>query len=138
MVINSENLKDYLINIDFKDDGTITGDYISTNGKTIQIKIVFPKHFPTVLPKFFVGNLDELDLFIPHLEQNGLICYTTSNNVLFDSNSPEIVIRAALKKAIDTLENGIQKLNNDDFRKEFIAFWDQQKNSMPINFFCNC
>lgn len=135
MVINSENLKDYLINIDFKDDGTITGDYISTNGKTIQIKIVFPKHFPTVLPKIFVGNSDELNLFIPHLEQNGLICYTTSNNVLFDSNSPEIVIRAALKKAIDTLENGIQKLNNDDFRKEFIAFWDQQKNSMPINFF---
>lgn len=135
MVPNSEYLKEYLTNVDFKNDGTITGDYISTNEKTIQIKIVFPKHFPTVLPKIFVENLDTLNLFIPHLEQNGLICYTTSNNVLFDSNNPELVIRAALKKAIDTLENGIQKLNKDDFRKEFIAFWDQQKNCMSIDFF---
>lgn len=135
MIINPEKLSNYLTKIEVKDTGDIIGSYACTTGQTILMRIVFPEYFPTELPKFFVENLNELKLFIPHLEQNGLICYTTANNVVFDNSNPEQLVQEALKKAIDTLENGIQKLNRDDFRKEFIAFWDQQSNAIPVSFF---
>lgn len=135
MIINPEKLSNCLTNIEVKDNGNIIGSYVCTTGQTILIRIVFPEYFPIELPKFFVENLNELKLFIPHLEKNGLICYTTANNVVFDSSNPEKLVQEALKKSIATLENGIQKLNRTDFRKEFIAFWDQQSHAIPVSFF---
>lgn len=135
MIINPEKLSNYLTKIEFKDNGDIIGSYACTTGQTILMRIVFPEYFPIELPKFFVENLNELKLFIPHLEQNGLICYTTANNVVFDNSNPEQLAEVALKKAIATLETGIQKLNRSDFRKEFIAFWDQQSHAIPVSFF---
>lgn len=136
-MVNLEHLKEYLENISYFSDSVITGDYIGTNQKRIKLKIVFPYHFPVVLPKIYVINLDELNLFIPHLEYDGLICYTPSNNVIFDRSNTEVITIIALKKAIKTLEDGIQGVNESEFRKEFIAFWDRQKNLQPIIFFAS-
>ena len=71
MIINPEKLSNCLTNIEVKDNGNIIGSYVCTTGQTILIRIVFPEYFPIELPKFFVENLNELKLFIPHLEKNG-------------------------------------------------------------------
>lgn len=130
-------LERYLQNIYKNEVGEILGDYSASNGQSLELRIVFPKNFPISLPKIYINNWDTLRIFIPHVETNGLVCYTTSNNILYDSTDTEKILLASVLKAIETIEDGIQKKNNEDFRKEFIAFWDQQKNSLPVCFFAN-
>nr|WP_253288760.1 E2/UBC family protein [Amphibacillus sp. MSJ-3] len=131
----SKKLNYLLDNVYENSEGQLFGDYSSSNGKTIKLKIVFPTHFPNELPKVYIQNLDEIDLFIPHLDSNGLICYVTSNNVIYDSRNEDNVLFSSVQMAIKTIETGIKKLNYDDFRNEFIAFWDQQKDLIPVDFF---
>lgn len=125
----------YLGNIYESETGEIFGDYLASNKKKIELKIVLPINFPVELPKIYIINWDALSIFIPHVESNGLVCYTSSNNVIYDSDDTERIILASVLKAIETIEAGIKKKNSEDFRKEFIAFWDQQKDCYPISFF---
>lgn len=130
-------LKKLLDNI-FKDDNdNFLGEYKSSIGKILLLKIVCPPNFPNVLPNIFIENIDEHKLFIPHLEKNGLVCYITSNNVIYDTSNKEQLIFSCVKKAIETIEFGLKKNNSLDFRNEFVAFWDQQKKLLPVDFFAN-
>ncbi|MBV6375477.1 thiamine biosynthesis protein ThiF [Enterococcus casseliflavus] len=130
-------LKRLLDNVYKDNDNIFFGEYKSSIGKVLLLKIVCPTNFPNVLPKIFIENIDEHKLFIPHLEKNGLVCYITSNNVVYDNSNKEQIVFSSLKKAIDTIELGLRKDNNLDFRNEFIAFWDQQKKLLPVDFFAN-
>jgi len=130
-----ELLKEKLSNVRQADNTSILGEYSSGNGKVIVLKITLPKLFPVVLPKIFIQNIEELKIFIPHVEQNGFVCFSTENNILFDRTTPKTLVLASLMKAIETIESGVSKTNISDFRKEFVAFWDVQKYINPVSNF---
>ncbi|MFW7366942.1 ThiF family adenylyltransferase [Vagococcus fluvialis] len=130
-------LKKILENVYKNTDNVFFGEYKSSIGKVLLLKIVIPTNFPYTLPNIFIENIDKHKLFIPHLEKNGLVCYITSNNVVYDMSNEKQLVLSSVKKAIETIELGIQKNNILDFRNEFVAFWDQQQELVPIDFFAN-
>lgn len=122
-----------LINVTCEEENKIYyGTYELLTGKTAELKFEVPANFPYELPKIFVKNKVELNLFIPHVEKNGLICYITDINRAYNIQNTEDLIIGCIDKGLSVLDNGLSGQNKDDFRTEFIAFWDQQENMMPI------
>src|SRR5690625_6939641 len=107
-----ELLKEKLSNVRQADDTSILGEYSSGNGKVIVLKITLPKLFPGALPKIFIQNIEELKIFIPHVEQNGFVCFPTENNIVFDRTSPKTLALASLMKAIKTVDRKSTRLNS--------------------------
>lgn len=131
-----EVLQSKLTNVEMQLDGSYSGSYICSNKKLLNLKIVLPQRFPVEMPKIYIANIAELSLFLPHVEINGLICYSSDLNLIVDDSSPQLVLTQCVKKAIDTIESGIKGQNISDFRKEFIAFWDAQKAMIRLNYLC--
>lgn len=77
--------------------------------------------FPSSLPLFF--DSQRQFGFIPHVEEDGFICYTRDENLVIDERYPGAVVLDCLKKVIDVLEKGEEGRNNFDFLEEFEAYW---------------
>lgn len=129
-------LKNELDNVQKISDIEYKGDYQCSNGLLITIKVELEKHYPIRLAKIYIENFEKVDLFIPHVEQSGLICYSTDLNYVVNKKAPEYILAYSVRKAKETLEEGINGDNTIDFREEFIAFWDKQKEKQYINYFC--
>lgn len=80
-----------------------------------------PYDFPSSLPHFYDSQFQFQG--IPHLEENGFICFTHKENLIIDERYPGQVVLDCLKKVINILEAGEAKLNNHEFLEEFEAYW---------------
>jgi molybdopterin/thiamine biosynthesis adenylyltransferase len=77
--------------------------------------------FPSSLPLFF--DSQRQFGFIPHVEEDGFICYTRDENLVIDERYPGAVVLDCLKKVVDILEKGETVSNNFDFLEEFEVYW---------------
>lgn len=103
-------------------------------GIQILIQVALPRFFPLQLPHFFLKNPKQLG-FIPHLEKDGYICYTFEKGLLFDTTNPIGIINEMSKHVVQTLKNGILKLNEEDFYQDFEVLWLRQSNITSIDSF---
>lgn len=95
----------------------------SVAGRPINIRIGLPQNFPYELP---VIRLDDAETFphIPHLEEDGAICFIVPRGLVIDRHSPLGILRDALERALETLRQGWQGENvTDEFMDEFAAYW---------------
>ncbi|MEM9921925.1 MAG: ThiF family adenylyltransferase [Bacteroidota bacterium] len=99
----------------------------------VPINICVPKKFPYHLPKFLLPKYDHLG-FLPHIEPNGSICYLEKESIFINIDKPEVVFQASAELAIQTLKDGLDGTNQEDFREEFNAFWNGNKFMQPIPF----
>lgn len=129
-------LKEKLTDVKHLSDGDYYGDFLFTEIGMIRFKIEISKHFPLVLPKIYIDNFKELRLYLPHVEKNGLVCFSSDINYLVDEEKSELVLLHCINKTIKTIEEGLQGINKNDFRKEFVAFWDNQENQIPLCYLC--
>jgi molybdopterin/thiamine biosynthesis adenylyltransferase len=87
-------------------------------------EVRLPDDFPSVLPEIFTER-SALPHRVPHVEKIGKICVAPTTGVLIDSANPGGVIAEALARATDVLVKGLSGANEDDFKKEFLAYWGE-------------
>jgi molybdopterin-synthase adenylyltransferase len=99
---------------------------MSVAEEQFTIQLALPSLFPLKKPMYFLKNLQEAG-FIPHIEPDGFICYSHDEGVLLDRNNPKGIIHESFQRAKRTLEEGVLKLNSEDFLVEFEALWSRQE-----------
>ena len=99
---------------------------VEINGiKTTLIIIAFNKHYPYNKPIFFLKDYNALG-FIPHVENDGYICYT-EDNIILNSKVPKEILEQTTQLVLDTLEKGFNKDNSNDFVEEFEDYWNRNQ-----------
>jgi len=91
-------------------------------GKDVTLCVGVDGSFPLCLPKVFLRPPDALG-FIPHVEEEGYICYLDSEGLLLNSEDPIGIICDAIAKAVNVLQTGVNGSNQLDFMNEFGAYW---------------
>nr|WP_039812710.1 ThiF family adenylyltransferase [Jeotgalibacillus malaysiensis] len=91
------------------------------DGEPTEIIVGFPDTFPHALPSFFYKE----GFFgsFPHLEEDGLICFTRNESLILDSRYPASILINCLEKVIDLMEKGLYGENKEDYLLEFEAYW---------------
>jgi molybdopterin/thiamine biosynthesis adenylyltransferase len=95
---------------------------VTIAGKDVTLCVGVDGNFPLCLPEVFLRPPDTLG-FIPHVEEDGYICYLDSEGLLLNSEDPTGIICDAITKAVDVLEAGVSGSNQLDFMNEFGAYW---------------
>ena len=100
--------------------------------REIQFEVGLDSKFPHSLPIIFV-NSDDFYGYIPHIETDGYVCYTSKENLVLNYKFPQQILEEAIGRAIRVLETGINKENVADFIDDFDAHWRRFKNAIAIN-----
>lgn len=92
----------------------------------ITLHIAFPSEFPFVLPKIYLSHDDNKWIqFIPHVNVDGFICIYDEDSISIDPNQPGRIVKLSLDKALQIVEAGFLKSNINQFKEEFIAYWEE-------------
>ena len=91
-------------------------------GKRVSIVLTLGRSFPLSLPKFFIEPWDALG-FIPHVDEDGYICYASAEGLFVDSSRPFDIIAWAWQRAEKVLLDGATSMNHADFVEEFESYW---------------
>ncbi len=97
---------------------------VTIAGQELTLCVGGNDNFPLCLPMIFLCPSDALG-FIPHVGEDGYICYLESEGLLLNSEDPAGIIGDAITKAVDVLYAGIIGRNSLDFMNEFGAYWQQ-------------
>lgn len=91
-------------------------------GRRITFIVGFDECFPLSLPLFFIENYQAFD-FIPHVEEDGKVCYTHDDNVFLDYHQPHEIISQSYDLVKKTIHAGLSGVNKIDFFNEFESYW---------------
>jgi molybdopterin/thiamine biosynthesis adenylyltransferase len=83
--------------------------------------IGFEDNFPLSLPQYYL--VDNSIGFIPHVEQDGKICYYQDDYLYIDADRPADVIKETFELAKETVLKGLREENAVDFVNEFQSYW---------------
>ncbi|HEY9770080.1 MAG TPA: E2/UBC family protein [Coleofasciculaceae cyanobacterium] len=97
---------------------------IEINGEEISLWVGIRENFPLTLPIIFLQPANVLGK-IPHLEEDGYLCYLDSEGLFLDSSNPVGILVEAVEQAIELLEKSVSGENKWDFMDEFHAYWLQ-------------
>lgn len=97
---------------------------IQINEREISVWVGITENFALTLPIIFLRPADVLGM-IPHLEEDGYLCYLDSEGLLLDSNNPVGILVEAVERAIELLKKSVNGENKWDFMNEFYAYWRQ-------------
>jgi molybdopterin-synthase adenylyltransferase len=95
---------------------------IILSGKTVELCVGVQKTFPRSLPIVFLMPPDAFGM-IPHLEEDGYICYTQTEGLLLNATDPIGILYDAVDRSIAVLEAGISGENHMDFMDELPFYW---------------
>ncbi len=107
-------------------DFGIAGEALA-GGITAKIAVAAPGAFPNCRPTFFLLNQEDF-IQLPHVEEDGYICYTHNDTLVLDIDNPPGIIKGCFELALKTLTDGICRENNDEFYNEYEAYWRRLKN----------
>lgn len=100
-------------------------------GYEVTMLIGLDEEFPLSLPSYFIKDYDSFP-FIPHVEEDGKVCYTHDDNVFVNYADPENVILETFQSAKQTIRAGVKGENKTDFINEFEAYWLRLKDVEQI------
>ncbi|WP_452222145.1 ThiF family adenylyltransferase [Lacinutrix salivirga] len=100
---------------------------IDINGIATLFRVLCNSNFPNTLPKFYLKNPNQFG-FIPHIEPDGSVCYIEKESIYINEDQPDIVFDASVQMVRGTIEAGLRGSNDEDFREEFQAYWERNKN----------
>lgn len=97
----------------------------------IGIDINFPHRPPKIhIDRETLRNIGT----IPHMSFSESDICIFDSFVIFDSTNPVGIIKEAIQKAIITLEEGLSGRNYEDFKSEYLAYWERQTHSNDLVF----
>ncbi|SFR27608.1 MULTISPECIES: ThiF family adenylyltransferase [unclassified Paenibacillus] len=94
-----------------------------------------PFDFPSSLPHFY--DSQRQFSFIPHLEDDGFVCFTRNENLVIDERYPGRVVLDCLEKVITVLESGETESENHNFLEEFEVYWAKTCNFRKAHIIVN-
>ncbi|TKK66367.1 hypothetical protein FC093_17460 [Ilyomonas limi] len=100
-------------------------------GYEVHICIGASTHFPLREPIFFLLNHKDFEK-IPHVEEDGYICYTNDDSLVLDIGNAEGIIRESFELVRQTIIKGFLKQNLNDFYNEYEAYWAKLKNQTIV------
>lgn len=106
------------------DDEAWSGALRCGDHGAVPAKVRLPEDFPGVIPEIIVER-SALARRVPHVEKSGKVCVAPATGVLIDTANPRGVIAEALERARDVLMKGLSGANEEDFKKEFLAYWEE-------------
>lgn len=87
--------------------------------------IALEHDFPLSFPKVYISKkLYQTIGLIPHLNPDRQLCIIDSDLSIPNSKFPELLIEDCIRIAKDLLEKGIRKANTEDFKSEFLTYWE--------------
>lgn len=89
----------------------------------ITIRIEIPNNFPEQLPNIYINNYEYLKSFFSHVENDGKICYFSSDNILFDTAKTEQLLVECINKVLAIVSTWGTREMIDDLRNEFLSYW---------------
>ena len=93
-------------------------------GEKVRLQICIATDFPESKPEFYFLNAKGFPR-IPHVNEDGYICYTHEDSIVMDVDNPVGILRHCFDLAVQTLVNGLSGKNKEDFYNEFEAYWRQ-------------
>lgn len=120
----------YPSSIEYRFDYVVEGE-VDILGQTVALQIALDCYFPFHKPLFYLRPFDALGL-IPHVNNQGFICYTQDEGILLDTNRPATILQEAFQKAFQVLVDGVRQSNFADFMTEFETYFRDHQNRLVI------
>jgi len=95
---------------------------VQIEGHYATMQVGLDERFPLSLPLVFLVPWNAFG-FIPHVEQDGYVCYAPGEGLLLNRRDPVGIVKEALERSVSTLASGIRGDNIMDFVDEFEAYW---------------
>ena len=103
----------------------VAGEIVIDN-ITAKIVVGAPEAFPNCSPTFFLLNPEDF-IQLPHVEDDGYICYTHNDTLVLDIDNEPGIIAGCFELALKTLKDGINRKDNNEFYNEYEAYWRRLK-----------
>lgn len=95
----------------------------------IAFHIIFTSQFPLEFPKIFLSQDSyERTKYIPHVDNNRLVCTYDSEISSTNPNDPAGIVVECLRKTKSIVLDGMSGQNHSDFNDEFKAYWEEKYN----------
>ena len=93
----------------------------------IVLHVAFTSQFPLGFPKIFLSpDTFERTKYIPHVDNNRLVCTYDSEITSTNPNEPAGIVIECLRKSKSIILDGLSKNNHSDFTDEFKAYWEEK------------
>jgi len=96
--------------------------YVDILGQAIVLDLTIDDRFPRSRPRIALAEPPAFPSY-PHVEEDGGVCGLEEIDEL-DPTKPIAIIKAALGAAEGLLEQGLSGANQEDFRTEFLSYWN--------------
>lgn len=93
---------------------------------TEELELLLDHGFPRTQPRVLLANGLQGRVF-PHVEKDGALCLYPSSSS-FSPYSPAELAKHALGSAVTLIEDSLAGRNEDDFREEFLSYWELYAN----------
>ena len=108
----------------------ITEILIGDSVAEIELWIGFDKHFPYILPDFYF--LETKYDFFPHINHSTRkLCYI-EDGASYDINKSSDILRNCIHRAKRLIEDGVNKVNVEDFVSEINSYWFDKYGQEPM------
>jgi hypothetical protein len=100
------------------------------NGESLALDFLIDERFPRSRPRI---GLAAPPLFpsYPHVEDDGLVCILSPVDEL-DPTKPVGIAKHVLAGAANILEQGLGHTNDNDFRAEFVSYWNPTAKGIEV------
>ena len=103
----------------------------------IVLHVAFTTQFPLEFPKIFLSpETFEKTKYIPHVDNNRLICTYDSEIASTIPEEPAGIVVECLRNAKSIILDGLTGDNHSDFVDEFKAYWEEKYDKekyLPLN-----
>ena len=87
------------------------------------LDVLIDHRFPRTPPRVALVDRPSF-LTWPHIEEDGMLCVLPEGAEV-DPRAPARVLREVLKLSAELIEENIAGLNDEDFRSEFLSYWNR-------------
>lgn len=96
----------------------------------LTLDLLVDDRFPRTRPRLAWVNAPAFPS-IPHVEDDGLLCIFSPIDE-FNRQQPVGIVQRLLGSAAEIFENGFAGLNREDFRSEFLSYWNPTASGKPV------
>jgi len=104
--------------------------------ETYGLIVAIPWCFPDAFPRIYLSSSDYERLKpLPHVDRNRFVCTRDPRVCVLNDRIPGEAVEYLLKVAVATIDAGRSGKNRDDFKEEFLAYWNDDADCLVLSLF---